>query len=119
MPARHDKKHYYNVQEAGNKYYNCPRGFPLTLWADTQTQKFQVTMKHSLSHTIELGSDPVGNMARLDHALNIMVENLEENRGLAEKPRKLRHPRRGINVVNRKQYGKAGHHHFFRRQPAN
>ena len=60
------------------------RGFPLTLWADTQTQKFQVTMKHSLSHTIELGSDPVGNMARLDHALNIMVENLEENRANLE-----------------------------------
>ena len=60
------------------------RGFPLTLWADTQTQKFQVTMKHSLSHTIELGSDPVGNMACLDHALNIMVENLEENRANLE-----------------------------------
>ena len=60
------------------------RGFPLTLWADTQTQKFQVTMKHSLSHTIELGSDPVGNMARLDHALNIMVENLEENQANLE-----------------------------------
>ena len=60
------------------------RGFPLTLWADTQTQKFQVTMKHSLSHTIELGSDPVGNMARLDHALNIMAENLEENRANLE-----------------------------------
>ena len=43
-------------------------------------------MKHSLSHTIELGSDPVGNMARLDHALNIMVENLEENRANLEKP---------------------------------
>ena len=56
------------------------RGFPLTLWADTQTQKFQVTMKHSLSHTIELGSDPVGNIARLDNALSAMVENLEEHR---------------------------------------
>lgn len=56
------------------------RGFPLTLWADTQTQKFQVTMKHSLSHTIELGSDPVGNVARLDNALSAMVENLEEHR---------------------------------------
>ena len=41
-------------------------------------------MKHSLSHPIELGSDPVGNMARLDHALNIMVENLEENRANLE-----------------------------------
>lgn len=51
------------------------RGFPPTLWADTQTQKFQVTMKHSLSNTIELGSDPVGNIARLDNALSAMVEN--------------------------------------------
>ena len=31
----------------------------MTLWADTATQKFQVTMKQNLSHTIELGSDPV------------------------------------------------------------
>lgn len=60
------------------------RGFPLTLWADTKTQKFQVTMKHSLSHTIELGSDPVGNMARLDNALNVMAENLEEHRANLE-----------------------------------
>ena len=56
------------------------RGFPLTLWADTQTQKFQVTMKYSLSHTIKLGRDPVGNIARLDNALSAMVENLEEHR---------------------------------------
>ena len=35
------------------------RSFPLILWADTNTQKFQVTMKQILSHSIELGSDPV------------------------------------------------------------
>ena len=56
------------------------RGFPLTLWADTNTQKFQVTMKQSLSHTIELGSDPVGNMARLDNALAAIEEELQNTR---------------------------------------
>lgn len=56
------------------------RGFPLTLWADTNTQKFQVTMKQSLSHTIELGSDPVGNMARLDNALAAIDEELQNTR---------------------------------------
>ena len=56
------------------------RGFPMTLWADTMTQKFQVTMKQSLSHTIELGSDPVGNIARLENALATIAENLQQNR---------------------------------------
>ena len=60
------------------------RGFPMTLWADTSTQKFQVTMKHSLSHTIELGSDPVGNIARLENALAAIADNLKQNRGKLE-----------------------------------
>ena len=60
------------------------RGFPMTLWADTSTQKFHVTMKHSLSHTIELGSDPVGNIARLENALAAIADHLEQNRGKLE-----------------------------------
>ena len=60
------------------------RGFPMTLWADTATQKFQVTMKHSLSHTIELGSDPVGNIARLENALAAIADHLEQSRGKLE-----------------------------------
>ena len=60
------------------------RGFPMTLWADTSTQKFQVTMKHSLSHTIELGSDPVGNIARLENALAAIADHLKQNRGKLE-----------------------------------
>lgn len=60
------------------------RGFPMTLWADTATQKFQVTMKQNLSHTIELGSDPVGNIARLGNALAAIAENLEQNKGKLE-----------------------------------
>ena len=56
----------------------------MTLWADTATQKFQVTMKHSLSHTIELGSDPVGNIARLENALAAIADHLEQNRGKLE-----------------------------------
>lgn len=60
------------------------RGFPMTLWADTATQKFQVTMKQNLSHTIELGSDPVGNIARLDNALAAIAENLEQNKSKLE-----------------------------------
>ena len=60
------------------------RGFPMTLWADTSSQKFQVTMKHSLSHTIELGSDPVGNIARLENALAAIADNLKQTRGKLE-----------------------------------
>ena len=56
----------------------------MTLWADTSTQKFQVTMKHSLSHTIELGSESVGNITRLENALAAIAENLEQNKGKLE-----------------------------------
>ena len=41
-------------------------------------------MKQNLSHTIELGSDPVGNIARLDNALAAIAENLEQNKGKLE-----------------------------------
>ena len=36
------------------------------------------------SHTIELGSDPVGNIARLDNALAAIAENLEQNKDKLE-----------------------------------
>ena len=56
------------------------RGFPLVLWVDTDAQKFQVTMKQALSHTIELGSDPAGNITRLNNALAAIEENIQNTK---------------------------------------
>ncbi len=58
------------------------RGFPMTLWvSDTGfNQKLQITLKHERSHTIEPGSDPFGNITRLDNLLDGIRENLGQHK---------------------------------------
>ena len=56
------------------------RGFPITLWANVQTQKFQLTLHHKLSQEVELGADAVGNIARIDHVLDEIPKNLEKHK---------------------------------------
>lgn len=46
-------------------------------------QKVRTASKDN-SHTIELGSDPVGNIARLENALAAIADNLKQNRGKLE-----------------------------------
>lgn len=60
------------------------RGFPLTLWANTQNQKFQLTLRQALSHDVELGGDAVGNFSRMDHVLDEVGGNLEKHRAILE-----------------------------------
>ena len=60
------------------------RGFPLTLWANTQNQKFQLTLRQALSHDVELGGDAVGNFSRMDHVLDEIGGNLEKHRAILE-----------------------------------
>lgn len=62
------------------------RGFPMTLWvSDTGfSQKLQITLKNELSHSVEPGSDPSGNITRLDNALEAMKDNLEKNKAALE-----------------------------------
>lgn len=57
------------------------RGFPMTLWVSDSgfSQKIQITLKHELSHSLEPGSDPSGNITRIDNALDSMKENLQKH----------------------------------------
>ena len=57
------------------------RGFPMTLWVSDSgfSQKLQITLKHELSHSLEPGSDPSGNIMRIDNALDSMKENLQKH----------------------------------------
>ena len=54
------------------------RGFPMQLHCDGS--KFKVTMKQHLTYTAELSDDPVGNVTRINNALEAMAENLERNK---------------------------------------
>ena len=51
------------------------RGFPMTLKFSKGT--FQVVLKQNLSYTAELGEDVLGNITRINHALEKIPENLE------------------------------------------
>ena len=51
------------------------RGFPMTLKFIKGT--FQVVLKQNLSYTAELGEDVLGNITRINHALEKIPENLE------------------------------------------
>lgn len=57
------------------------RGFPMTLWVSDSglSPKLQITLKHTRSHTFEPGSDPFGNITRMDNVLEGMRDNLEQH----------------------------------------
>lgn len=46
------------------------KGFKIILSFDTMDRKFYASMKNNLSYKTELGSDPSGNITRIDNALN-------------------------------------------------
>lgn len=46
------------------------KGFKIILSFDTLDRKFYASMKNNLSYKTELGSDPSGNITRIDNALN-------------------------------------------------
>ena len=52
------------------------RGFPLLLSYDTFGKTFQLTLKGTLSHTIELGSDIHGNIQRMENVLEAFPARL-------------------------------------------
>jgi len=53
------------------------RGFPMRL--SLRGQKFVVSMKQNLTYTAELSNDPVGNITRINNALEGMGENIKRN----------------------------------------
>lgn len=46
------------------------KGFKIILFFDTMDRKFYASMKNNLSYKTELGSDPSGNITRIDNVLN-------------------------------------------------
>ena len=52
------------------------RGFNMTLSFDCFSSKHSITLKNSLSHDVELGSDPLGNILRMDNKLSSFKEKI-------------------------------------------
>ena len=58
------------------------KGFKIVLSFDTMDRKFYANMKNNLSYKVELGSDPSGNITRIDNVLNGIesrLSNVENN----------------------------------------
>lgn len=53
------------------------RGFDLELSFDTFEKAYQVKIKGSLSRSVSLGTDAVGNITRIDNAIEKIPERLE------------------------------------------
>ena len=53
-------------------------GFKMAVSFDSFNHKFVMNLKGQLSHNLEIGSDPLGNIARINHALESMPKQLAE-----------------------------------------
>ncbi len=53
-------------------------GFKMSVSFDSLNHKFVMNLKGQLSHNLEVGSDPLGNLARINHALESMPKQLSE-----------------------------------------
>ena len=53
-------------------------GFKVAVSFDSFNHKFVMNLKGQLSHNLEIGSDPLGNIARINHALESMPKQLAE-----------------------------------------
>ena len=51
-------------------------GFKMSVSFDSFNHKFVMNVKGQLSHNLEIGSDPLGNIARINHALESMPKEL-------------------------------------------
>lgn len=45
------------------------RGFSMSIMYNPMSKMYQLTLKGAMSHQVELGSDPRGNITRIDNAL--------------------------------------------------
>ena len=53
-------------------------GFKMSVSFDSLNHKFVMNLKGQLSHNLEVGADPLGNLARINHALESMPKQLAE-----------------------------------------
>ena len=54
-------------------------GMKMSVTFDSFSRQFALTVKGDLSHTIVLGSDPIGNITRINNILENMGKQLEES----------------------------------------
>ena len=60
------------------------RGFSMVLAYDGISNEYRITLKGTLSHTVTLGADVFGNIARLDNALENLADNLQIEKSFLE-----------------------------------
>lgn len=53
-------------------------GMKMSVTFDSFTRKFSLTLKGNMSHTVDVGADPSGNITRINNALENMSKQLEE-----------------------------------------
>ena len=53
-------------------------GFKMAVSFDSFNHKFVMNIKGQLSHNLEIGVDPLGNISRINHALEAMTKELAE-----------------------------------------
>ncbi|MBP3462908.1 MAG: DEAD/DEAH box helicase family protein [Clostridia bacterium] len=64
------------------------KGFKMILSFDTFDRTFHLDMKNKLSYNVELGSDPFGNITRIDNVLNNIENKLETTKNNLEDTKK-------------------------------
>ena len=64
------------------------KGFKMMLSFDTIDRKFYMGMKNNLSYKVELGSDPSGNITRIDNVLNSIENRLSNTESSLEDTKK-------------------------------
>ena len=66
------------------------KGFKIILSFDTMDRKFYASMKNNLSYKTELGSDPSGNITRIDNVLNGIETRLSSVENNLEDTKKIK-----------------------------
>ena len=64
------------LPNAEEKVIGSYRGFELSLHFDTYRSEYQALLKGQRKYTVPLGTDPLGNIIRLDNALNSFPERI-------------------------------------------
>ena len=64
------------LPNAEEKVIGSYRGFELSLRFDTYRSEYQALLKGQRKYTVPLGTDPLGNIIRLDNALNSFPERI-------------------------------------------
>ena len=59
-------------------------GFRMSVSFDSFNHKFVMNLKGQLSHNLEIGADPLGNISRINHAIESMPKQLAETQAKLE-----------------------------------